>query len=153
MNDHKLEMTKEFGATDTVNPSNGDPVSKVMEMTEQRGADVAFEVIGLQPTMEQAINMARRGGEAVIVGVPRLDVMLNLNAAFTFLYLNKTIKGCWYGSSNVKEDVPKLLGLWKDGQLKLEELISREIEVEQVNEAFDAMVNGEVARSVIRHAH
>ena len=71
--------------------------------------------------------MIRPGGEAILVGVPRMDVMLELNAAFTFLYLNKTVKGCWYGSSNVHEDVPKLLDLWKQGQLKLEELISQEI--------------------------
>ena len=83
--------------------------------------------------------MIRPGGEAVLVGVPRMDVMLELNAAFTFLYLDKTVKGCWYGSSNVHQDVPKLLDLWKNGELKLEELISREIEVEQVNEAFEAM--------------
>jgi S-(hydroxymethyl)glutathione dehydrogenase/alcohol dehydrogenase len=153
MFDSKLDMAKQFGATDVVNAGAGDAAGAVAGLTGGRGVDTAFEVIGLGATMEQAINMARPGGEAVLVGVPRLDVMLNLNAAFTFLYLNKTIKGCWYGSSNVKEDVPKLLGLWKDGQLKLEELISREIGVEQVNEAFEAMVNGEVARSVIRHSH
>jgi hypothetical protein len=77
--------------------------------------------------------------------------MLELPAAFTFLYLNKTIKGCWYGSANVHEDVPKLLDLWKEGRLKLEELISKEIEVTDVNDAFAAMQNGEVARSVIRY--
>ena len=149
MNDHKLEMTKQFGATDTVNPSNGDPVSQVMGMTEERGADVAFEVIGLQPTIEQAINMARRGGEAVIVGVPRLDVILNLMAAFQLMYTAKTIKGCWYGSANVDRDVPKLLDLYKKGDLKLDELISRTIKLDEVNEAFEAMKTGEVARSVI----
>ena len=53
--------------------------------------------------------MTRNGGEAILVGVPRMDVMLNLNAAFTFLYLAKTVKGCWYGSSNVREDIPKLI--------------------------------------------
>ena len=57
--------------------------------------------------MEQAINTTRNGGEVVLVGVPRLDVFLNLNAAFTFLYLAKTVKGCWYGSSNVNQDVPE----------------------------------------------
>ena len=85
--------------------------------------------------------------------MPRLDVMLSLNAAFTFLYLNKTIKGCWYGSADVEKDVPKLIELWQNGDLKLEELISKEISVEDVNGAFEAMESGEVARSVIRHSH
>lgn len=151
MFDSKLEMAKDFGATEVVNAGEGDPVAKVMELTGGRGADVSFEVIGLGPTMEQAINMARPGGEVVLVGVPRLDVNLTLNAAFTFLYTAKTIKGCWYGSANVNEDVPKLIELYQKGELKLDELISREISVDQVNEAFEAMAAGEVARSVIIH--
>jgi S-(hydroxymethyl)glutathione dehydrogenase/alcohol dehydrogenase len=67
----------------------------------------------------------------------------------TFLFFNKTIKGCWYGSSNVNEDVPKLLDLYQKGELKLDELISREISLDDVNDAFAAMEAGEVARSVI----
>ena len=151
--DSKLEMARQFGATDTVNAGDTDAVVEIMGLTEGRGADVAFEVIGLGPTIEQAINATRKGGEVILVGVPRLDVMVNLNAAFTWLYLAKTIKGCWYGSSDVNRDVPKLLDLWKKGELKLEELISKEIGVDQVNEAFADMQAGTVARSVIRHAH
>ncbi len=151
--DTKLEMAKEFGATDTINAGEQDAVAQVAVLNDGRGADVSFEAIGIEPTIMQAIDMIRPGGEAVLVGVPRLDVMLNLNAAFTFLYLNKTIKGCWYGSSNVREDVPKLLGLYQKGELKLQELISREIDIDSVNEAFEAMSSGEVARSVIRHEH
>ncbi len=79
----------------------------------------------------------------------RIPGFLNMNAALTFLYMAKTVKGCWYGSTNVNEDVPKLLDLYKDGKLKLDELISREIGIGDVNEAFEAMQQGEVARSVI----
>ncbi len=148
----KLDMAKQFGATDLVNPDDGDTVGQVMALTE-KGVNVSFEAIGLEPTIMAAIDMVRPGGEAVIVGVPRMDVMLSLNAAFTFLYLNKTIKGCWYGSADVQRDVPKLISLWQDGALKLDELISREIAIEDVNGAFEAMESGEVARSVIRHSH
>lgn len=148
--DSKLEMAKKFGATVTVNSKDTDAVSAVMGHNG-RGADTTFEVIGLGPTMEQAVNMTRQGGEVILVGVPRMDVFLNLNAAFTFLYTAKTVKGCWYGSSNVHEDVPKLLGLWREGKLDLEGLISREIGLADVNDAFEAMGTGEVARSVIVH--
>jgi S-(hydroxymethyl)glutathione dehydrogenase/alcohol dehydrogenase len=151
--DAKLEMAREFGATDTINATDADAVTEVVGLTEGRGADVTFEVIGLGPTIEQAINATRKGGEVILVGVPRMDVMVNLNAAFTWLYLAKTIKGCWYGSADIYNDVPKLLELWKKGDLKLEELISKEISVDQVNEAFADMEAGTVARSVIRHAH
>jgi S-(hydroxymethyl)glutathione dehydrogenase/alcohol dehydrogenase len=153
MFESKLKMAEQFGATDLVQADEVDAVTKVMELSGGRGADVSFEVIGLGPTIEQTINMTRNGGEAVLVGVPRMDVMLNLNAAFTFLYLAKTVKGCWYGSSNVHEDVPKLIALYKEGKLKLEELVSREIGVDGVNEAFTAMQQGEVARSLITHTH
>jgi len=151
MFESKLAMAKQFGATDVIKADDGDPVAKVLELTGGRGADTSFEVIGLGATMEQAINTTRNGGEVVLVGVPRLDVFLNLNAAFTFLYLAKTVKGCWYGSSNVNQDVPKLLELYQSGKLDLEDLISREIAVEDVNDAFDAMQSGEVARSVITY--
>ena len=153
MFESKLKMAEQFGATDLVKADEVDPVATVFELGGGRGADVAFEVIGLGPTIEQTINMTRNGGEAILVGVPRMDVMLNLNAAFTFLYLAKTVKGCWYGSSNVREDVPKLIKLYKEGKLKLEELVSREIGVDGVNEAFTAMQQGEVARSLILHSH
>src|SRR5437762_924626 len=122
-----------------------------MAGTESRGADVAFEVIGLQETIDQTINMTRRGGQAILVGVPRMDAMVTVNAFLGLVLQEKTIKGCWYGSSNVQKDVPKLIGLYKKGDLKLDELISRTITVEQVNEAFDAMKTGEVARSVIEY--
>jgi S-(hydroxymethyl)glutathione dehydrogenase / alcohol dehydrogenase len=149
MNETKLQMAKEFGATATVNASQGDPVSQVMSMTKERGADVAFEVIGLGPTIDQAITMTRRGGQAILVGVPRMDVMVNIPAFLGIILQEKTIKGCWYGSSNVHKDVPKLVDLYKKGELKLDELISREISLHEVNEAFEAMKTGEVARSVI----
>jgi S-(hydroxymethyl)glutathione dehydrogenase/alcohol dehydrogenase len=151
MNETKLQMAKEFGATASVNASQTDPVGQVMEMTGQRGADVAFEVIGLQQTIDQTITMVRRGGQAILVGVPKMDAMVSVPAFFGVVLAEKTIKGCWYGSSNVQKDVPKLVSLYKSGQLKLDELISRTITLDEVNEAFDAMKTGEVARSVIQY--
>jgi S-(hydroxymethyl)glutathione dehydrogenase / alcohol dehydrogenase len=146
---NKLDLAKQFGATDLVNAGEGDPVSKVMELTDQRGADVAFEVIGLGPTIEQTIAMTRRGGQAIMVGVPKMEVMINLPAFFGLVLQEKTIKGCWYGSSNVHTDVPKLARLYGEGELMLDELVSREIKLDDVNDAFRAMQAGEVARSVI----
>jgi Zn-dependent alcohol dehydrogenase len=149
MVDTKLKLAMEFGATDTVNAGDGDPANAVRSLTGNRGADVAFEVIGLAPTIEQAIGMTRKGGETVLVGVPRMDVEVKVPAFLGLILQNKAIKGCWYGSSNARTDVPKLVELYKQGELKLDELISREIDLAEVNEAFEAMKRGEVARSVI----
>jgi S-(hydroxymethyl)glutathione dehydrogenase/alcohol dehydrogenase len=149
MVDGKLATAKKFGATHTINPSSGDPLGQVMELTGGRGADVAFEVIGLGATIEQALQMTRRGGQAVIVGVPSFDTMLTINPAMDLLVQEKQIRGCWYGSSNVHRDVPKLAGLYQSGDLMLDELMSAKITLEQVNEAMDNMGSGEIARSVI----
>jgi S-(hydroxymethyl)glutathione dehydrogenase / alcohol dehydrogenase len=151
MNETKLQMAKEFGATATVNASQGDAVSQVMSMTAQRGADVAFEVIGLPETIDQSITMTRRGGQAILVGVPRMDVMVTVPAFFGLVLAEKTVKGCWYGSSDVRRDVPKLVDLYKKGDLKLDELVSRTIKLEEINEAFETMKTGEVARTVIEY--
>jgi NDMA-dependent alcohol dehydrogenase len=151
MNETKLQMAKDFGATASVNAGQADPVGQVMAMTGQRGADVAFEVIGLQQTIDQTIGMTRRGGQAILVGVPRMEAMVQVPAFFGLVLQEKTIKGCWYGSSNVQRDVPKLIDLYNKGELKLDELVSRTITLDQVNEAFETMKTGEVARSVISY--
>ena len=145
----KLDLARELGATSVVCASEVDAVSEVLARTGGRGADVVFEVIGLKQTIEQTIMMTRRGGQAILVGVPSMDVMLELPAFFGVVLMAKTVRGCWYGSSNVREDVPKLLEHYKRGELKLDELISRRISIADVMDAFVAMEAGEVARSVI----
>jgi len=152
MVDGKLARAEKFGATDLVNAGEGDAVAAVMGLSDGRGADVAFEVIGLGPTIEQAFQMVRRGGQAIIVGVPRFDVTMTISPAMDLLVQEKQIRGSWYGSSNVQKDVPALVKLYSDGKLKLDELISREITLDQVNEALDNMGSGEIARSVIKYS-
>ena len=151
MVDGKLEHAKQFGATDLVNAGKGDSVAQVMELTGGRGADVAFEVIGLGPTIEQAFQMTRRGGQAIIVGVPGFDVSMQIMPAMDLLFMEKQIRGSWYGGSNVHSDVPKLARLYTEGSLMLNELISQEIKLEQVNDALANMGSGEIARSVIKY--
>jgi NDMA-dependent alcohol dehydrogenase len=150
MVDGKLARAEKFGATSLVN-AKADPVAQVMELSGGRGADVAFEVIGLGPTIEQAFQMTRRGGQAIIVGVPAFDVTMTITPAMDLLFQEKQIRGSWYGSSNVHRDVPMLAKLYQEGKLLLDELISAEIELSQVNEALDNMGSGEIARSVIKY--
>ncbi|MDQ6616310.1 MAG: Zn-dependent alcohol dehydrogenase, partial [Actinomycetota bacterium] len=144
----KLELARKFGATDVVDASRRDAVGAVMELTGQRGADVVFEVIGLQQTIDQTIAMTRRGGQAILVGVPRMDVTVNVPAFFGVVLAEKTIRGCWYGGSDVRRDVARIIELYRDGKLKLDELIAQTIALEQVNQAFDALKVGDSARSV-----
>ncbi len=150
-NPAKLDLAASFGATHAVDASSTDAVAGVMKLTEQRGADVAFEVVGAQRTIDQAITMTRRGGHAVLVGVPAMDVTVSVPAFFGVVLAGKTISGCWYGSSNIRQDVPRLLRLYRAGRLDLEGLVSRTIDLSEVNEALEALGTGDLARSVIVH--
>jgi NDMA-dependent alcohol dehydrogenase len=147
--DAKLDMAKQFGATDLVNATQGDAVAQVQELTGGRGVDVSFEVIGLKDTVQQAFAMARRGGQAIIVGVPKMEQTMEIPIAMELLVNEKQVRGSWYGSSDVQRDVPRLVELYKQGSLKLDELVSRTIGLDGINDAFRAMEAGEVARSVV----
>ncbi len=143
---NKLEMAREFGATHFVNASNEDPVAKVTELTSG-GADYAFEVIGLPSAITQAFDMVHRGGEAIVVGMAPLGSEVTISAP-AFMQ-EKVLRGSVYGSTRPRYDMPRLIDLYMAGKLKLDELVSRTYPLEGINEAFDAMKNGEVARSVI----
>ena len=145
----KLATAEAFGATALVDASTTDPVNAVRDLTGQRGADVAFEALGIATTIQQTVDMTRRGGQAVLVGIPSLDVMLTLPVMLGLVLQERTVKGCWYGSSDIRRDIPHLVDLYRDGSLLLDQLVSRRIDLSEVNTAFDAMKAGEVARSLI----
>ena len=150
-NPAKLALAEAFGATATVDASAGDAVSGVMAATGQRGADVVFEVVGLQATIDQALTMTRRGGHTVLVGVPAWGVTVTIPAFMGMVLAAKTVTGCWYGSSNIRTDVPRLVDLYQEGRLDLDRLVSRRIDLEDVNDALDSLGTGDVARSVVVH--
>jgi S-(hydroxymethyl)glutathione dehydrogenase / alcohol dehydrogenase len=147
LNPNKLELAKQFGATHCVNPTDGDPVTQVLGLTDGLGAEYAFEVIGRADTAVQAYHSIRPGGTAVVVGVAKPDDMMMIPALS--LLQEKTLKGSIYGSARPSVDMPKLLDLYMSKKLKLDELVSRRIKLDQINEAFQWMEKGEVARSVI----
>ncbi len=147
----KLELARQLGATAVVDASQRDPVSAVMALTAQRGADVCFEAVGTQRTIEQSLAMTRRGGEAVLVGLPPMDVTVHLPAFLGLILAAKTVKGCWYGSADVRRALPRLVEHYRRGEIKLDELVSRTIALDEVNDALAAMSRGEGARSVIRY--
>jgi len=122
-------------------------VKTVRSLTEGRGADYAFEVIGLSKTIEQAYACARQGGTTVVVGAPSREAMVTLPAS-SFL-TEKVIKGSVYGSARPRVDMPRLIDLYMNKKLKLDELVTRTYSLDEVNEAMTALEKGEVARSVV----
>jgi S-(hydroxymethyl)glutathione dehydrogenase/alcohol dehydrogenase len=142
----KLEQAKHFGATHVTTPDGFDAAKTAI--TGGEGFDYALECIGNPNTIRATYDAARRGGAAVIVGVGRLEQMVQFSA-FELFYGDKTLRGSLYGSSNVRTFMPELLKLWRAGKLDLESMITRRIKLDEVNEAFRAMQAGEVIRSVI----
>ena len=148
MNDRKLAFAKQFGATHTVSAAGTDPVSAIQELTGGRGVDYAFEVIGRPEVVLQAFLATRRGGKAVVVGVTGPTDMVAVPGMLMSL-AEKSLIGSLYGSANMTRDVPRLVGLYRAGKLKLDELVSRRFSLAQVNDAFTALEKGEVVRGVI----
>ena len=143
---HKLELARQFGATDVINSNDGDAVKQVQDLTGG-GVHHSFEAIGLKATAEQSFKMLRRGGTANIIGMIPVGTMIELHGA-DFLGERK-IQGSFMGSNRFPVDMPRLVDAYMAGKLKLDELISRRIKLEDVNSAFDELKRGELARSVI----
>ncbi|MDO9338809.1 MAG: Zn-dependent alcohol dehydrogenase [Caulobacter sp.] len=146
MQGSKLNLAKEFGATDVIDASQGDSVAQVLEMTGG-GVQHSFEAIGLKSTTEQAFKMLARGGTANVIGMIPVGVNIELHGA-DFL-AEKRIQGSLMGSNRFPVDMPRFVDFYMAGKLKLDQMISRRIRLDQVNEAFDELKRGELARSVI----
>jgi S-(hydroxymethyl)glutathione dehydrogenase/alcohol dehydrogenase len=143
----KRDSALKLGATDAVDPTDMDPIAAVRAMSGGRGADYAFEVIGTAGTIRQAIDTARPGGTAVMVGVPKLSSDIPIPAMS--ILEEKRILGCVYGSARVRRDFPRLISLVEQGKLDVGSMVSRTMHLHEVNEAMRAMQDGEVIRSVL----
>jgi S-(hydroxymethyl)glutathione dehydrogenase/alcohol dehydrogenase len=143
----KLELARKLGATDCVDAGAGDPVAAVQGRTGG-GADFAFECIGLVPTVQQAIGMTGRGGTTVLVGVVPVAQLVPISAADLTLQEKKVV-GSYMGSNRFRFDMPRYVDFYLDGRLRLDEMISSRIGLDEVNAAFERMRKGEAARQVI----
>ncbi|MEK9821660.1 MAG: Zn-dependent alcohol dehydrogenase [Gammaproteobacteria bacterium] len=146
--DSKLEMASQFGATHTINSSSIDNLEEaIQELTDGNGVEYAFEAIGVPAAATQAFNITRPGGTAVVVGMHPLGSEIAVPGP-AFLQEKKLV-GCMYGSTRFREHMPKLIDLFLQDKLDLTSLVSRRLQLEDVNEAFRSMKAGEVARSVL----
>ncbi|MFH1243946.1 MAG: Zn-dependent alcohol dehydrogenase [Pseudomonadota bacterium] len=146
--DNKLELAKVFGATHVINASKDDPFEKVMEITRGIGADYAFEVVGSPEASLTAFKLIRRGGCAVIVGVPDLDAKLTVPLVEVPV-MEKSILGCNYGSGDMRFDLITLLDLYKSGRINLKQLVTNRYSLEEINAGFRDLETGRNARGVI----
>ena len=143
---YKLELAEQMGATHFINADKEDPVRRIIEITGG-GADYAFEVVGFPALVRQAIDSVRPTGTAVMVGVQPTGQEVSVEG--WHLLQDRTLMGAFHGAARARVDFLWILDLYQQGKIKLDELISRYRPLDELNEAFDDMNQGKVARTVL----
>ena len=144
----KLETAACFGATHTVDSGREDVVAAVSALTGGHGADYVIVTVGASGVVEQGRLALRRGGTMVIVGMPAAGVTASIDPG-AIANDGQRILGSKMGSARVAVDIPNLVGLYRDGRLKLDELISGRYPLTRINDALAASADGTAIRNVI----
>jgi Zn-dependent alcohol dehydrogenase len=144
----KLAMARTFGATHTVNPREEDVVAAVGKLTGARRADMVVVTAGTTAAAEQGLTLLRRAGTLVLVGMPPSGVTSRLDPG-QVAHDGQHIVGSKVGSARPQIDVPRLLSLYRDGRLKLDELVSNRYAIDDINDAIASAARGDAIRNVI----
>ena len=158
VHESKLEIAKKFGATHGV-LSRGDvraTVKEIKAITGGLGADYALELVGgahMDTTSAIGYRAIRKGGTLCLVGMGAQEIKQLPFDPLSMVSLNKTVKGVYYGASQVRNDIPRYYELYKAGKINLDDMVSKELRLEDINAGFEAVIRGdEVVRQVIRFA-
>jgi Zn-dependent alcohol dehydrogenase len=147
VDDDKLALAKEFGATHVVNASNGDAVDAILAIAPD-GARWAIEAIGRPSTLEQAFAAVEAGGTVVAVGLGGVDTTFAVPIN-QLVQRQKRIVGSLYGSANPRLDLPRIFELYLAGRLPLDRLLGERNTLEEVNDAYERLLAGAIGRAVI----
>lgn len=145
---NKLEFARQFGATDLVNAAERDAVEAIRELTGGRGADYAFECIGVPKVMEQAFDATCNGGTTVVIGLTKPGTTMSVPTV-PLVFQERALLGAVYGSARLWTDLPWLIDLYRAGKLPVDRLITHRYRLDDINAAFAALDAGEVARAVL----
>jgi S-(hydroxymethyl)glutathione dehydrogenase/alcohol dehydrogenase len=147
LNPARAEEAKAFGLTDFINPADGDSVTAIRTLT-QGGVDHSFECVGHAKLMQQAIDATRVGwGCCTVLGVPADGEQIHITPFD--LQLGRTVKGSFMGNLKGRTDLPRLLDLYQDGKLLLNELVSHRLPMAELNHGFELMEQGAAKRVLV----
>jgi len=147
--DKKLQLAKEFGATHTINSLNENVDEKIKELTSNEGLDYSVEATGLAKIIEIAFkNVKNNGGLCVFASHPQNGDLIRIDPFD--LICGKQIKGSWGGACLPDRDLPKFYNLYKEGKLPLEKLLEKRYTLEEINSALDDLENRKVTRPLIQ---
>ncbi|MFD8690599.1 zinc-binding dehydrogenase [Streptomyces sp. NPDC059651] len=145
--DGKLERAKAFGATHVVNSRSVDPVEAVRDITGN-GADHVFDFVGVRPVTAQGMQMLGKGAGLYLIGVGGNDAGVDVSA-IAALTNSQKVQGVYMGSSNLKRDIPFYASMYLQGRMNLDDLVSKEIGLADIEEGYEALKDGTTARVVI----
>ncbi|KAK5618999.1 hypothetical protein CRENBAI_005140 [Crenichthys baileyi] len=148
INPEKFEKAKQFGATDCINPKDyNKPIQEVLVEMTNGGVDYALECVGRPSIMSAALESTREGcGTCVIAGWTEADTM---SVQIIKILMGRTLKGTYFGGWKSVKDVPKLVEKYMQKKLKLDEFITHNLSLGQINAAFELLTNGQSIRTVI----
>jgi len=146
----RRQIALKLGATHVINPLEKKLEKECRKLTHNIGMDYAFETAGIVKLVETGINCIRSGGTTIAVGAAPLDHSVIINHFTLFSSAEKKLCGCMLGSCNSLADIPRLLGLWRNGHLNLKDMVTSIRPLEEINEAFEDMKNGVGIRTVIK---
>jgi S-(hydroxymethyl)glutathione dehydrogenase/alcohol dehydrogenase len=143
----KLELARTMGATQALE-AGGELAKQVRGLTEKRGADHAFDCVGLADTIRSSWSATRRGGTTTIVGIGGKEQQVTFSALELF-HFARVLQGCVYGNTDPMTDIPKILGFAAEGRLDLGALITGTVGLDGIDGAFADMSAGKGARTVV----
>lgn len=149
ISDEKLKQARVFGATEVINSAHENLTDRIAELTDGRGVEVAIEAIGLPQTIEAAYAVLARGGTAVVAGQVANGMKITIDP-FVMSDQELSLIGSNYGSSRPASDFPLLVEHYMHNRIDLDSLVTRVIDLDDINDAFDEMKRGIGIRSVIR---
>lgn len=150
INESKVEVAKQFGMTDFINPKNTDDLIEAISDLTNGGADYSFECIGNVNTMRQALECCHKGwGESIIIGVAGAGQEISTRPFQ--LVTGRVWRGTAFGGARGRTDVPKIVDWYMDGKLNIDDLITHKMPLEKINDAFHLMHAGESIRSVVEY--
>ena len=148
INNDRLDLATEFGATHVINPLDNDPVKYIKENTNGEGVNYAVDAAGIVKTIEQAFESVKiDGGLAVFASHPKFGEKISLDPFD--LISGKKILGSWGGGAYPDRDIPLFADLFKAGKLPLEKLITKKYSLSQINQAIDDLKSGKIIRPII----
>jgi S-(hydroxymethyl)glutathione dehydrogenase / alcohol dehydrogenase len=149
VNPKRKALAEQFGMTHFVNPKDveGDLVAHLVALTDG-GADYSFECVGNVDLMRQALECCHRGwGQSIIIGVAGAGQEIKTRPFQ--LVTGRVWKGTAFGGARGRTDVPKIVDWYMDGKINIDDLITHNLPLKDINKAFDLMHSGESIRSVV----